>query len=100
MKMTVSMATGAPRANRSIGAILMDSGALTPEVGVPFVNRLDAEADRVWRADKDKRVEPRRGMHQRVNIVADLREQAHLKTRPTDALPTPADRRRGRLNER
>ena len=31
MKMTVSMATGAPRANRSIGAILMDSGALTPE---------------------------------------------------------------------
>jgi receptor protein-tyrosine kinase len=25
------MATGAPRANRSIGAILMDSGALTPE---------------------------------------------------------------------
>jgi receptor protein-tyrosine kinase len=29
--MTVSMATGAPRANRSIGAILMDSGALTPE---------------------------------------------------------------------
>jgi protein-tyrosine kinase len=31
MKMTVSMATGAPRANRSIGAILMDSGVLTPE---------------------------------------------------------------------
>lgn len=31
MKMTVSMATGAPRANRSIGAILMDSGALSPE---------------------------------------------------------------------
>jgi receptor protein-tyrosine kinase len=31
MKMTVSMASGAPRANRSIGAILMDSGALTPE---------------------------------------------------------------------
>ena len=31
MKMTVSMATGAPRANRSIGAILMDSGSLTPE---------------------------------------------------------------------
>jgi len=31
MKMTVSLATGAPRANRSIGAILMDSGALTPE---------------------------------------------------------------------
>ena len=31
MKMTVSMATGAPRANRSIGAILMDSGTLTPE---------------------------------------------------------------------
>jgi protein-tyrosine kinase len=29
--MTVSMATGAPRANRSIGAILMDSGVLTPE---------------------------------------------------------------------
>lgn len=29
MKMNVSMATGAPRANRSIGAILMDSGALT-----------------------------------------------------------------------
>lgn len=31
MKMTVSVATGAPRANRSIGAILMDSGVLTPE---------------------------------------------------------------------
>ena len=31
MKMTVSVASGAPRANRSIGAILMDSGALTPE---------------------------------------------------------------------
>ena len=31
MKMTVSMATGAPRANRSIGAILMDSGVLSPE---------------------------------------------------------------------
>lgn len=31
MKMTVSMATGAPRANRTIGAILMDSGVLTPE---------------------------------------------------------------------
>jgi protein-tyrosine kinase len=31
MKMTVSMSSGAPRANRSIGAILMDSGALTPE---------------------------------------------------------------------
>jgi receptor protein-tyrosine kinase len=29
--MTVSMATGAPRANRSIGAILMDSGVLSPE---------------------------------------------------------------------
>jgi len=28
MKMTVSVATGAPRANRSIGAILMDSGVL------------------------------------------------------------------------
>lgn len=31
MKMTVSMTGGAPRANRSIGAILMDSGVLTPE---------------------------------------------------------------------
>ena len=31
MKMTVSVASGAPRANRSIGAILMDSGALSPE---------------------------------------------------------------------
>lgn len=31
MKMTVSVATGAPRANRSIGAILMDSGVLSPE---------------------------------------------------------------------
>jgi protein-tyrosine kinase len=31
MKMTVSVAAGAPRANRSIGAILMDSGVLSPE---------------------------------------------------------------------
>ena len=31
MKMTVSVATGAPRANRSIGAILMDSGVLSIE---------------------------------------------------------------------
>ena len=31
MKMTVSVASGAPRANRSIGAILMDSGALTAD---------------------------------------------------------------------
>jgi protein-tyrosine kinase len=31
MKMTVSVAPGAPRANRSIGAILIDSGVLTPE---------------------------------------------------------------------
>jgi len=31
MKMNVSMATGSPRANRSIGAILMDSGALTAD---------------------------------------------------------------------
>jgi receptor protein-tyrosine kinase len=29
--MSVSVAAGAPRANRSIGAILMDSGALSPE---------------------------------------------------------------------
>ena len=31
MKMTVSVAASAPRANRSIGAILMDSGVLSPE---------------------------------------------------------------------
>ena len=31
MKMTVSMLGGAPRANRSLGAILIDSGQLTPE---------------------------------------------------------------------
>ena len=31
MKMNVSMDTGSPRANRSIGAILMDSGALTAD---------------------------------------------------------------------
>ena len=31
MKMTVSMLSGAPRVSRSIGAILMDSGLLTPE---------------------------------------------------------------------
>jgi len=31
MKMTVSMPTSAPRASRSIGAILIDSGALSPE---------------------------------------------------------------------
>ena len=43
MKMTVSMATGAPRANRSIGAILMDSGSLTPE-----------DADRVLLLQKEQ----------------------------------------------
>ena len=31
MKMTVSMMGGAPRATRSLGAILIDSGQLTPE---------------------------------------------------------------------
>src|SRR5207244_1164910 len=31
MKMTVSVPASAPRANRSIGAILMDSGILSPE---------------------------------------------------------------------
>ena len=31
MKMTVSVPSGVPRANRSIGAILMDSGTLSPE---------------------------------------------------------------------
>ncbi len=31
MKMTVSLATGAPRANRSIGAILIDSGVLSAD---------------------------------------------------------------------
>ena len=43
MKMTVSMIAGAPRANRSLGGILIDSGLLTPE-----------DAERVLQLQKEK----------------------------------------------
>ena len=41
------------------------SGALPPEVGVPFTKRMDAETDRVWRAAR------REGEATRVQCAAD-----------------------------
>jgi hypothetical protein len=46
----------------SLGMICF-AGALTPEAGVPFVNRLEAEADRRYRqARRDGNNEPREGL--------------------------------------
>ena len=51
------------------------SAALTPEVGIPFVNRWDAETDRLWRAARHLGEFPSRGAVRRRCARAHARRQ-------------------------